>query len=97
MTLSTFLESRRSAIALPTFWAEARLAPALGFADDCFLGRGRGRQRLARVIVDDLGVNMFAGKVHGEPWTFRGAADAFSNPRVNAVPDFFAIAPGHNY
>jgi hypothetical protein len=35
--------------------------------------------------------------MHGEARTFRGAADALSDPRVNAVPDFFAIAPGHNY
>ena len=97
MTLSTFFESKRSAIALPTFSAEARFAPGLRFADNLLFGSRRRGQGLPRIVVDDLRVNMFARKMHGETRALRRSADPFPDPRVNAVPDFFTIARCHNY
>ena len=97
MTLSTFLESRRSAIALPTFSADARFAPAFALADDLLLRRRGCGQGPPGIVVDDLRINMLAGKMHGEARTLRRAADAFPDPRVNAVSNFLTIAGGHNY
>ena len=68
---------------------------ALGLA--AFVHRRCRHQSGAGGIVDDLRINMLARKMHRETGTFRRAANAFPNPRVNAMPDFLTIPESHNY
>jgi hypothetical protein len=56
------------------------------------LGRRCSYQRAASVIVDDLGINVFAGEVNCQPRPFRRASDFLSDPLMNALPRCFTIS-----
>ena len=62
-----------------------------------FLRRAGGDQRLARIIIDDLRVNMFPGKINTETWTFRGAGNFAPDAVMNASANDFAIDRSHDY
>ena len=62
-----------------------------------FLGRAGGDQCLARFVVDDLGVDMFAGKINAETRTFRSARDFAPNPVVDPPANSFSIDRSHDY
>ena len=57
-------------------------------------GRDQG---LARLVVDDLGVDMFAGKINAEPRTFRGPGHLASDAVVNSPANDVSIDRSHDY
>ena len=74
--MSTFFASSRSAIVLPTVSAVGAIRAALcPCREKSFLRRCSGDQRLAGVVIDDLRVNMFAGKMDRQARTFGRPAD----------------------
>ena len=53
------------------FWlARRRTIRRVLFSTDCLLSRTRGNERLARFVIDDLGVNVLTGKIDAKPGTF---------------------------
>src|SRR3972149_256685 len=72
---------------LPDQSGSIGLVDRLGFFLDLG-GKGRScRQRLAKPIVDDLGIDMAGALEHTQAWAFRAPDDTFSYP---TVPSFSA-------
>ena len=89
---SSFFANERSAIALPTNSAAARFACALpppsnpnAFGLSCRCGGDRA----SRIVIDQLGVNMFPGQMNCQSGSLRGTCNFLPDPAVNALPRCF--------
>jgi hypothetical protein len=67
------------------------------FSLERFLRRPGGNQRLARFVIDDLGVDVLAGKIYAKTRTLGGPGNLPPNAVVNAPANDFSINRGHHY
>ena len=102
-TTAAWIESRdgHDLIALgdhhPNLLRRRTIGRVFSFSADCFLGRSSGDQRRARFVIDDLGVDMLAGKIDAKTWTFRGAGNLSPDAVVNSSANDFSINRRHGY
>src|SRR5262245_51306154 len=71
------------------------VAAALELALHVLVARGRGDERLARVVVDHLRVDVGPAAVHREPRPLFAAADLLADALVQPLPDLLFRSHAH--
>ena len=80
----------------PNLLRRGAIGGMFAFAAERFLRRAGGDQSLAGFVIDDLGVDMFAGKINAEPRAFRGPGNLASDAVMNSPANDFSIDRGHD-